>query len=76
VSLPPSQVIRRGGVSRLKLEPHAKPHVEREVERDRLEKVHVGLTHCKLCVLVRQANLCAVEDVEEVCNQVQFRLLT
>jgi len=48
------------------LRPHPQPHIERQVEQLRLQEINVGYRTVKLKVLVRQPNLDAIEDIEEV----------
>jgi hypothetical protein len=59
----------------LELESQAESHVEWLVEQLWLQEVDVCNPSVKLKVLVRQANLGAIEDVEEVCRKVQLHFL-
>src|SRR6266849_476307 len=57
----PLQTIRQRRNCGLPLQPHAKPHVEGEVEQVRLQEIYVRLTDRKLSPLVGKSNLRTVE---------------
>jgi hypothetical protein len=61
--------------NQLPFKSHSEPHIERQVEQLRLQEVYIRYPTSKLEVLVRQANLGAIEYVEEVSDEVELHLL-
>src|SRR6266496_2223705 len=62
----------------LELKSNSKPQVEGEVERSRLQEVHIVNASGSLTKFLRLANLRTVKDVEEVTNKLDrgvFRYL-
>src|SRR6266498_3797427 len=61
---------------KLEFKSHSEPHIKRQVERSRLQKVNIVDPNRHLAVLVRQSDLGAIEDIEEISDELQLHPFT